>query len=159
MPQTIVDLSRSDRRVVPTLEHDLILGDTTRPVASRAGVASVQALKNIIGGFVPVSLGKATVSAEVDTWRATNVVVPSTGAWFLLVSGSACRSGGPPAERRSVAAAACSFSQGARLPRPNQYRSGAVLPPVEVAATPCWSVTIRVQSGGMEDYNVEVFQL
>ena len=85
MPQTIVDLSQSDRRVTPTLAHDLILGDRSRPVAERAGVASVQALKALIGGFAPVSLGKASVSAEVRTWRATNLVIPAAGLWFLLV--------------------------------------------------------------------------
>ena len=85
MPQTIVDLSQSDRRVTPTLAHDLILGNPTRPVGERAGVASLQVIKNFIGGFTPVTLGLATVSAEVSTWRATNLVIPSTGAWFLLV--------------------------------------------------------------------------
>ena len=85
MPQTIVDLSQSSKRVTPTLAHDLILGDPTRAASERAGVASVQALKNIIGGFAPVTLGKATVSAQVTTWRATNLVIPSTGAWFLLL--------------------------------------------------------------------------
>ena len=84
MPQTVVDLSQSSKRVTPTLVHDLIIGDPSRPVALRAGVASVQALKNIIGGFVPVTLGKATVSGQVATWRATNLVIPSDGAWFLL---------------------------------------------------------------------------
>ena len=155
MPQTIVDLSRSDRRVVPTLEHDLILGDTTRPVASRAGVASVQALKNIIGGFVPVSLGKATVSAEVDTWRATNVVVPSTGAWFVLVT--------------DLAAARGSF-----LVNGDQWRRLAVSSP---GGTPGTSESIPLGGGasagrgggdallisydqaasGMADYSVEAF--
>ena len=85
MPQTIIDLSQSDRRVTPALTHDIILGDLSRPVASRSGVASVQALKALIGGFTPVSLGKASVSAEVSTWRATNLVLPSTGKWFLLL--------------------------------------------------------------------------
>ena len=84
MPQTIVDLSQSDRRVTPTLAHDLILGDPTRPVSERAGVTSVQALKNIIGGFTPTSLGSATVSAQVATWRATNLVIPVSGQWFLV---------------------------------------------------------------------------
>ena len=85
MPQTIVDLSQASKRVTPTLAHDLILGDPTRPVSERAGVASVQELKGIIGGFTPVTLGKATVSAQVSTWRALNIVIPATGAWFLLV--------------------------------------------------------------------------
>ena len=85
MPTTVVDLSQSDRRVTPTLTHDLILGDTTRPVGERAGVANLEAVKAIIGGFAPTLLGSATVSAQVATWRATNVAIPSTGAWFLLV--------------------------------------------------------------------------
>ena len=85
MPQTIVDLSQSDRRVTPTLAHDLILGDTTRPVGERAGVASVQALQALIGGFTPATLGLATVSAQVSTWRATNLVIPAAGLWFLLL--------------------------------------------------------------------------
>ena len=84
MPQTIVDLSQSDRRVTPALTHDLILGDRSKPTASRAGVASVQALKGLIGGFTPVSIGKASVSAQVSTWRATNLVIPAAGKWFLL---------------------------------------------------------------------------
>ena len=85
MSQTIIDLSQSDRRVTPTLEHDLILGNTSRPVALRAGVASIEAVKSLIGGFAPVTLGKATVSAQVSTWRATNLVIPSDGIWFLLL--------------------------------------------------------------------------
>ena len=85
MPPTTVDLSEPSKRVIPALTHDLIFGDGSKPTASRAGVASVLALKTLIGGFTPVSLGKATVSAQVSTWRATNLVIPSTGAWFLLV--------------------------------------------------------------------------
>ena len=85
MAINVVDLSQSSKRVTPTLAHDLILGDTTRPVGERAGVANLQAVKAIIGVFSPTTLGSATVSAQVDTWRATNVVVPATGAWFLLV--------------------------------------------------------------------------
>ena len=85
MPQTIVDLSQSSKRVTPTLAHDLILGDLTRPVSERAGVASVQALKGLIGGFTPVSLGSKTISAQVSTWRATNLAIPVSGKWFLLV--------------------------------------------------------------------------
>ena len=84
MPQTVVDLSQSSKRVTPTLAHDLILGNPTRPVGERAGVATVQALKNIIGGFTPSPLGSATVSARVSTWRATNVVIPVAVQWFLL---------------------------------------------------------------------------
>ena len=63
MPQTVVDLSAPGKRVVPTLAHDLILGDPTRPVGERAGVASVQALQALIGGFTPPSLGSGNRSA------------------------------------------------------------------------------------------------
>ena len=85
MTQTIIDLSQSSRRVAPTLAHDLILGNPTRPVGERAGVANLEAVKGIIGGFSPATLGKATVSAQVSTWRATNLVIPSSGKWFLMV--------------------------------------------------------------------------
>ena len=85
MSQTIIDLSQSSRRVAPTLAHDLILGNPTQPVGQRAGVANLEAIKGILGGFAPVSLGKATVSAQVSTWRATNLVIPSAGKWFLLL--------------------------------------------------------------------------
>lgn len=81
----IVDLSQPDKRVVPTLAHDLPLGDPTRPVGERAGVANLEAVKGLIGGFAPVTLGKATVSAQLTTWRPTNLVISSTGKWFLLV--------------------------------------------------------------------------
>ena len=57
MAQTVVDLSQASKRVVPKLEHDLIIGDTTRPVGERAGVASLEAVKEIIGG------GGVTVSS------------------------------------------------------------------------------------------------
>ena len=100
MATTVVDLSQSSKRVTPTLAHDLILGDTSRPVASRAGVASVQALKTLIGGFTPVSLGKASVSAQVSTWRHTSLVIPSDGKWFLLSVDLHAQSGNLPAERR-----------------------------------------------------------
>ena len=84
MALTAVDLSQPSKRVVPTLAHDLILGDTTQAVGSRGGVASVQALAGLIGGFAPTSLGSATVSAQVATWRATSIAIPAAGTWFLL---------------------------------------------------------------------------
>ena len=31
-----------------------------------------------------MSLGKASVSAQVSTWRHTSLVIPSDGKWFLL---------------------------------------------------------------------------
>ena len=157
MPQTIIDLSQSSRRVTPALTHDLILGDLSRPVASRAGVASVLALKTLIGGFAPVSLGKASVSAEVSTWRATNLVIPSTGAWFLLVV--------------DLAAA-----RGAHLVHGDQWRR---LSPSSPGGTPDPSEAIPLAGGvscgrsggdtilinydqaasGMGNYDVEAFQL
>ena len=85
MSQTIVDLSQASKRIIPALTHDLIFGDGLKPIASRAGLASVGALKGLIGGFTPVTLGSATVSAQVSTWRSTNLVIPSTGKWFLLL--------------------------------------------------------------------------
>ena len=128
MPQTIVDLSQSSKRVAPTLAHDLILGNPTRPAGERAGVASVEALKGIIGGFVPVTLGKASVSAQVSTWRATNLVIPSAGAWFLLLVDLPAPSGKLPDERRNVAAVACSFcGWHARPDRSNPSRGRCVL--------------------------------
>ena len=138
MPQTIVDLSQSDRRVVPTLAHDLILGNPTQPVGERAGVASIMALKNIIGGFTPVSLGiKATVSAQVSTWRSTNLV--TSRGWTVVPSGrrSARTSGKLLDERRSVAAVACGFCGRHAGPSPKQSRSRAVFPTVALAMMPC----------------------
>ena len=157
MPQTIVDLSQSDRRVIPALTHDLILGDRSKPIASRAGVASVLALKGLIGGFVPVSLGKASVSAQVSTWRATNLVIPSTGAWFLLLVDL-------PAHR------------GNYLMNGDQWR---LLPVASAGGTPDPTEAIPLAGGvsygrtggdallisydqgqsGMGQYDVEVFQL
>ena len=85
MALTAVDLSQASKRIaVPTLTHDLILGDTSQSVGNRAGVASVQALKGLIGGFSPAPLGSATVSAQVSTWRATNIALPAAGTWLLL---------------------------------------------------------------------------
>ena len=41
----VVDLSQPGKRVVPKLTHDIILGDPTRAVGERAGVASLEAVK------------------------------------------------------------------------------------------------------------------
>ena len=81
---TPVDLSVASRRVTPTLAHDLILGDLTQAVGARGGIASVLAVKGLIGGFSPTSIGSATVSAQVSTWRSTNIDIPVAGQWFLL---------------------------------------------------------------------------
>ena len=84
MALTAVDLSQPSKRIVPTLAHDLIVGDKTQPVGQRGGVAAIAAVKSLIGGFAPVSLGSATVSAQVPTWRATNLAIPATVTWLLL---------------------------------------------------------------------------
>ena len=84
MALTAVDLSQASKRVVPALTHDLILGDTTQAVGSRAGVASVQAFRALIGGFSPTTLGSATLSSQVATWRATGIVIPAAAEWCLL---------------------------------------------------------------------------
>ena len=85
MVQTIRDLSLPGALVTPALTHHVILGNPAKAAQERGGVATLQAVKGLIGGFTPVSLGSATVSAQVSTWRATNLVIPSAGAWFLLL--------------------------------------------------------------------------
>ena len=84
MPLTAVDLSQASKRVTPTLAHDLILSDLTKAIGNRAGVANLTAIKSLVGGFAPVTLGAATVSAQVSTWRSTSISIPAAGLWFLL---------------------------------------------------------------------------
>lgn len=84
MALTAVDLSQASKRIVPTLAHDLILGDLNQSVGNRGGVASVQAVAALIGGFSPTSLGSETVSAQVSTWRSTNIPIAAVAAWLLL---------------------------------------------------------------------------
>ena len=84
MALTAVDLSQPSKRIVPTLAHDLIVGDKTQPVGQRGGVAAISAVKSLIGGFSPVSRGAATISAQVPTWRQTNIVIPSTDLWLMV---------------------------------------------------------------------------
>ena len=157
MPQTIVDLSQSDRRVTPALTHDLILGDLSRPVASRAGVASVLALKGLIGGFAPVSLGKATVSAQVSTWRHTNLVIPSTGAWFLLLVDLPAHRGnylmnGAMWRRLPVASAGGTPDPSEAIPLAGGVSYGR-------AGGDALLIRYDQAQSGMENYDVEVFQL
>ena len=47
MAQTIVDLSQPGSRVVPTLAHDLILGNPSKSAGARAGVATLGAVKDL----------------------------------------------------------------------------------------------------------------
>ena len=157
MPQTIVDLSQSDRRVTPALTHDIIIGDPSRPVAQRAGVASVQALKNIIGGFAPVTLGSATVSAQVSTWRATNLVIPSTGAWFLLLVDLPAHRGnylmnGDQWRRLPIASAGGTPDPSEAIPAAGGVSYGR-------AGGDALLMNYAQAQSGMGSYAVEVFQL
>ena len=157
MPQTIVDLSQSDRRVTPALTHDLILGDRSKPTASRAGVASVQALKGLIGGFVPVTLGKSTVSAQVSTWRSMNIVIPSTGKWFLLVVDLPAHRGtyllnGDQWRRLPVASAGGTPDPTEAIPLAGGVSYGR-------AGGDALLISYDQAQSGMGSYDVEVFQL
>ena len=67
MALSAVDLSDASKRVTPTLDHDLIFGDRTANIGARAGVASVQALKDLIGG-----LDTAGIDARVAPWARHN---------------------------------------------------------------------------------------
>ena len=67
MALTAVDLSDASKRVTPTLDHDLIFGARTASIGARAGVASVQALKDLIGG-----LDTAGIDARVASWARHN---------------------------------------------------------------------------------------
>ena len=84
MALSAVDLSQASKRATPELGHDLPFGIPTHPVGDRARVASVQDFKTLLGGFSPALLGSTTVSAQVATWRATNIAIPAAGKWFLL---------------------------------------------------------------------------
>ena len=71
MALTAVDLSQASRRVtVPTLAHELILGAPTASVGSRAGVATLQVIKDLIGGTTGLnqSAVDARVKAGVRDW-------------------------------------------------------------------------------------------
>ena len=163
--QAPVDLSVASRRVTPTLAHDLILGDLTQAVGARGGVASVQALKGLIGGFSPTLIGSATVSAQVSTWRATNIDIPVAGQWFLLrvdlpihrgfylLHGgqwrglSVAAAGGNPTEAQSIPLAGGYFHDVLYLLRAGRVGGDSLL--------------IGYDGGrsGEGNYNVELFQL
>ena len=59
MALTAVDLSLASKRITPTLSMDVIFGNLSQAVGSRAGVASVQVLKDLIGG------GRASTSQRI----------------------------------------------------------------------------------------------
>ena len=157
MASTVVDLSQSDRRVTPTLTHDLILGDLSRPVASRAGVASIEALKTLIGGFTPVTLGKASVSAQVRTWRATNLVIPAAGLWFLLSVDLPAHRGnymmnGAQWRRLPIASAGGTPDPSEAIPLAGGVSYGR-------AGGDALIINYNKAESGMGSYDVEVFQL
>ena len=94
MAQTIVDLSQSDRRVTPTLAHEVILGDPTRAVGERAGVATLEAVKEIIGGGgVTVSSSSPNSPSAGNLWWDTSgnpdagLKIRIGSAWVLVVTG------------------------------------------------------------------------
>ena len=94
MAQTVVDLSQASKRVVPKLEHDLILGDTTRAVGERAGVASLEAVKEIIGGGgVTVSSSSPNSPSAGNLWWDTSgnpdagLKIRIGSSWVSVVTG------------------------------------------------------------------------
>ena len=94
MSQTIVDLSQSDRRVTPTLAHEVILGDPTRAVGERAGVATLEAVKEIIGGGgVTVSSSSPNSPSAGNLWWDTSgnpdagLKIRIGSSWVLVVTG------------------------------------------------------------------------
>lgn len=165
MALTAVDLSQASRRVTPTLAHDLILGDLSQAVGARGGVATVAALKGLIGGFSPVSRGSATLSAQVPTWRATNIAIPATDLWLMVrvdlpihrglyhISGDQWRSlsvasaGGTPTEAQTIPLAGGYFYDTLHLLRAGRAGGDNLL--------------IGYDGGrsGEGNYNVELFQI
>ena len=98
MDQTIVDLGDPSKRVTPTLAHDLILGDPTRAVGERAGVASLEAVKEIIGGGgVTVSASSPNSPSAGNLWWDTSgnpdagLKIRIGSAWVLVVTGETTR--------------------------------------------------------------------
>ena len=157
MSQTIIDLSQSSRRVAPTLEHDLILGNPTQPVGERAGVANLEAIKGILGGFAPVSLGSATVTAQLSTWRATNLVMSSAGKWFLLLVDLPAHRGnylinGDQWRRLPVASVGGTPDQSEAIPAGGGVSYGR-------AGGDALLISYDQAQSGMGSYDVEVFQL
>ena len=94
MSQTVVDLSQPSKRVTPTLAHEVILGDPTRAVGERAGVANLEAIKEIIGGGgVTVSSSSPNSPSSGNLWWDTSgnpdagLKIRVGSAWLLVVTG------------------------------------------------------------------------
>ena len=94
MALTAVDLSLTSKRITPTLSHDLILGDLTKAVGSRGGVASLQVVKNLIGAGVTVSASAPVSPTSGLPWWDTSgnpdagLKVRIGSSWHLVVGGS-----------------------------------------------------------------------
>ena len=122
-----VDLSQASKRIsVPTLDHDLILGNAASAVGSRAGVASLLVIKNLIGGGgVTVSSSAPTSPAAGNLWWDTSGN-PDAGlkirigiSWLLVVTGIPTLPGNV-----SRAEAEAGTVTGTRLWSPTQGGSG-----------------------------------
>ena len=122
--------------MTPTLAHDLILGNPTQPVGQRAGVASLEAVKEIIGGvYGSDSSESQVVSAQVSTWRATNLVIPSAGKWFVLSVDLPAHRGTYLVSGNPDGGGCLKILRVALQTRPNRFRLLAVFPTVEPAET------------------------
>ena len=90
-----VELDQASKRIaVPTLDHDIILGNTSAAIGSRAGVASLLVLKNLFGGGgVTVSASAPSSPAAGNLWWDTSgnpdagLKIRIGSAWVLVVTG------------------------------------------------------------------------
>ena len=104
-----------------------------------------------------MTLGKATVSAQVSTWRATNLVIPSTGIWFLLLVDLPGPSGnylmnGNQWRRLPVASAGGTPDPTEAIPLAGGVSYGR-------AGGDALLISYAQAQSGMGSYAVEVFQL
>ena len=95
MALTAVDLSLASKRITPTLSMDVILGDLSKAVGSRAGVSSLQVVKDLIGGgSVTVSGSAPSGPSAGDLWWDTSgnpdagLKIRIGSSWVLVASGS-----------------------------------------------------------------------
>ena len=165
MALSAVDLSEASKRATPELGHDLPFGIPTHSVGDRARVASVQAFKTLLGGFNPASLGSATVSGQVSTWRATNIALPAAGTWFLIRADLPVHRGlyllnGDQWRTLAVAAAGGAPTQAQTIPLAGGYFYDNLYI-LRVGRAGGNSVLIGYDGGrsGEGNYDVEIFQL
>ena len=158
MAQTIVDLSAPGKRVdANTRARSHPRGSCRGLSASRAGVATVEALQALIGGFTPTSLGTATASAQVSTWRALNLILPTAGKWFLLVVDLPAARGtylisGDQWRRLAVASAGGTPDPSEAIPLGGGVSAGR-------SGGDAILINYDQAQSGMGSYDVEVFQL